>query len=97
MPTGFASLPPVGPAIPVILTATSAPLISDAPLTIASATCDDTAPYCSNNSKGTPSCETFNSFVYVTQPPRNHPLAPATSEIKLESKPPVQDSAVAIV
>ena len=44
VPTGLSSVPPPGPAIPVIATAVSAPKRLIAPSAIASATGSDTAP-----------------------------------------------------
>jgi hypothetical protein len=62
VPTGFSSVPPSGPAIPVIATAVSASKRFSAPSAIASATGSDTAP-CSSISRGsTSSNSTFASF-----------------------------------
>ena len=45
VPTGFSSVPPPGPAIPVIATAVSAPKRASAPSAIAAATSGETAPW----------------------------------------------------
>ncbi len=53
------SLPPSGPAIPVIETATSASKRFSAPIAIASATCGETAPWVSIRLGSTPSNSVF--------------------------------------
>ena len=55
VPTGFASLPPPGPAMPVTETAASAPSRSTAPRAIASATGSLTAPCSATSAGSTPS------------------------------------------
>ena len=62
VPTGFSSVPPSGPAIPVIATAVSASKRRRTPSAIASATGSDTAPCCSISAASTPSSSTFASF-----------------------------------
>src|SRR2546421_251683 len=60
-PTGFSSLPPSGPAMPVTATATSAPSRSRAPAAIAAAVSADTAPWRLSTSGGTPSSRSLIS------------------------------------
>ena len=62
VPTGFSSVPPSGPAIPVIATAVSASKRRSAPSAIASATGSDTAPWASISSGSTPSSSIFASL-----------------------------------
>ena len=62
VPTGFSSLPPSGPAIPVMATAVSASKRRRAPSAIASATGSDTAPWRSISTGSTPRSSTFASF-----------------------------------
>jgi hypothetical protein len=69
VPTGFSSVPPSGPAIPVIATAASAPKRSIAPAAIASATAPETAPCSSISAGSTPRSCCFASFEYATTPP----------------------------
>ena len=57
VPTGFASVPPPGPAMPVTATATSTPSRSTAPRAIASATGSLTAPCSAISAGSTPSSE----------------------------------------
>ena len=45
VPTGFSLLPPLGPAMPVVEMAKSAPEMTFAPFAIAIATCSETAPF----------------------------------------------------
>ena len=53
-PTGFCSLPPPGPATPVMAKPQSAPVSRRAPSAIASATGSLTAPWVSSSASGTP-------------------------------------------
>ena len=62
VPTGFFSDPPPGPAMPVIATATSAPLLVSAPCAIAQAQATETLPNVSITSELTPSRPIFASF-----------------------------------
>ena len=56
--------------MPVTPTPTSAPSRARAPSASACATSEETAPWRSINSAGTPACETFAAFEYATIPPR---------------------------
>src|SRR5882724_489237 len=60
-PTGFSTLPPSGPAMPVTATATSTRRRSRAPVAIAAAVSADTAPCRARTSGGTPSSPAFTS------------------------------------
>jgi len=62
VPTGFFSLPPPGPAIPVIATATSAALFVSAPCAMLQATAIETAPKVSSTSWLTFRMSSFASF-----------------------------------
>jgi len=62
VPTGFFSLPPPGPAMPVIATAVSAWLCFNAPCAIAQATAIDTAPKVSRMSRLTPTASILASL-----------------------------------
>ena len=53
MPTGFSSVPPPGPAMPVMPIPTSAPKRARAPSASAAATSGETAPWRSISSAGT--------------------------------------------
>ena len=55
VPTGLASLPPVGPAMPVTPTPTSTPARRRTPSAIATATISLTAPCAAMSASGTPS------------------------------------------
>ena len=55
VPTGFSSVPPPGPATPVVTTEASAPAALTAPSAISAAVCLETAPYFSRVSFFTPS------------------------------------------
>src|SRR5918995_1888142 len=95
VPTGFSSLPPSGPAMPVTATAVSAPNRFSAPAAMASATGSDTAP-CSLISRGsTWSSSTFASLAYATPPPATYADDPGRSVSRAASSPAVHDSAVA--
>jgi SHS family lactate transporter-like MFS transporter len=69
VPTGLSSVPPPGPAIPVIAIAVSAAKRLNAPSAIASATGSDTAPFAAIRSGSTPSSSVFASFAYATTLP----------------------------
>src|SRR3954454_17074248 len=71
-PTGFSSLPPSGPATPVVEQATSASNRDRAPSAIASATSGDAAPCSSNRFPSTPRSSALDSFEHETTPPENH-------------------------
>jgi len=62
VPTGFFSLPPPGPAIPVIATTVSAPESSSAPCAMLHATAIDTEPKVSSTSVETLSSPSLTSF-----------------------------------
>ena len=96
-PTGFSSLPPPGPAIPVIPTPTSAPSATRAPEASASATSDETAPNDAISPGSTPAKATFAAFEYTTSPPSITSEDPGSSVSRPASSPPVHDSATAIV
>ena len=69
VPTGLSSVPPPGPAIPVIATDVSAPSRRSAPRAIAAATSEDTAPCSAISAGSTPSSAIFASLAYATTPP----------------------------
>src|SRR3954454_19785526 len=71
-PTGFSSVPPSGPATPVVEHATSASNLLSAPSAIASATSGEAAPCASISVGSTPSSSALDSFEYETTPPANH-------------------------
>src|SRR5690606_25772688 len=83
VPTGFSADPPPGPAIPVTETATSAPSARLAPTAISLAVSSLTAPCAASVDSRTPSSACFDSFEYVTSPPRKYADEPATSVIRL--------------
>ena len=60
MPTGFSSVPPSGPAMPLTATATDAPLRSLTPRAISRTHASLTAPSVSRVACDTPSCRTFS-------------------------------------
>ena len=68
-PTGFSSVPPSGPAIPVIPIPKSAPKRPAAPKASASATSSETAPTRSIDPGSTPTRCDFASLEYATMPP----------------------------
>ena len=68
VPIGFSTLPPSGPAIPVIPIPSSAPAFSRAPRARASATFALTAPCASRSAALTPTSSTLARFEYVTKP-----------------------------
>ena len=61
-PTGFSSVPPPGPAMPVTPMPISAPNRSAAPEASASATSVETAPYRSISARSTPTISDLASF-----------------------------------
>src|SRR5712692_474558 len=93
-PTGFSSLPPPGPAMPVTATATSAPSRSRAPAAIAAAVSAETAPWRSSTGGGTPSSRALTSSAYATTAPTKASLEPGTEVSRSATMPPVHDSAV---
>ena len=95
MHTGFSSVPPVGPAIPVVLAPMSASARFFTPSAICKAVSADTAPSVLSVSSLTPSTLCLILFAYEQTPQSNTSLAPLTAVILPESKPPVQLSAVA--
>lgn len=62
VPTGFSGVPPLGPAIPVIAVAVSAPKPYSAPAAIAWATGSETAPWASISAGSTPRSCAFASL-----------------------------------
>src|SRR3954468_23158891 len=69
VPTGLSSVPPPGPAMPVMPTPTSASSAAQAPSASASATSTDTAPTRSISAGSTPVSLTLASLEYTTRPP----------------------------
>ena len=96
-PTGFSSVPPSGPATPVMPTPRSAPSRAIAPSASARATSSETAPWASISAGSTPARSVFALFAYATSPPRTYAEAPGMSVSRAATRPPVQDSAVATV
>ena len=96
VPTGFSSVPPVGPATPVVDTAISAPDSFSTPSAISSAHGILTSVYFSIVGRRTPSTLIFISFEYEQTPHSNTELEPDTLVIISDNRPPVQLSAVAI-
>ena len=98
IPTGFSSVPPPGPAMPVIPIPRSAPKRAEAPSASASATSVETAPKRSISSASTPTCCDLG-LVRVGHDrhrgstPRSRPR----SVSRADSSPPVHDSATATV
>ena len=97
VPTGFASEPPPGPAMPVMPIPKSAPSRDRAPADSAVATSGETAPCASISAAGTPANAVLASLEYTTSPPSTYAEEPARSVSRPAISPPVQDSAVAIV
>ncbi len=62
MPTGFAGVPPPGPAIPVTATASVAALRASAPSAISRATASLTAPHRARVSSRTPRSALLAAF-----------------------------------
>ena len=96
-PFGLLSVPPPGPAMPVVDKAKSAPETRRAPSAMAAATGSLTAPCTASRSAGTPSASSFVWLAYVTKPAGKISDAPGTSVMRPANDPPVQDSAVARV
>src|SRR6266550_333742 len=92
-PTGFSSLPPPGPAMPVTATETSARSRFRAPTAIAAAVSADTAPWRDRTSGGTSSSLAFTSSAYATTAPTKTSLEPGTEVSRSATMPPVHDSA----
>src|ERR1044072_5331964 len=97
VPTGFSSVPPPGPAIPVIDNPKSVPMRLRTPSAIASATGALTAPCSINNIGSTSNSFVFTSFAYAITPPIKYFDDPGTSVTRCASRPPVQLSATASV
>lgn len=74
-PTGFSGEPPVGPAIPVIASASSTSHARRTPSAIAAATSELTAPCARSVSSSTPTSRAFALFAYVIAPPTKYSLA----------------------
>src|SRR5262245_2963287 len=94
-PTGFPSLPPAGPAIPVTASATSAWRRLRAPVAIAAAVSAETAPCRCRVSSETPRSADLTLSAYETTDPTNTSLDPGTEVRRSATIPPVHDSAVA--
>jgi hypothetical protein len=62
VPTGLPGTAPVGPAMPVVDTATSALLLASAPSAIAPATSSLTEPNCAISAAGTSSMSVLEAF-----------------------------------
>ncbi len=97
VPTGFSSLPPSGPAIPVTANVTSALLLFDSPSAISRAHSMLTAPKFFKVSEPTPRSHIFESFEYVTKLSCNTADTPGQSTRAEEINPPVHDSAPVII
>ena len=97
-PTGFSSVPPPGPAMPVMPTPTSAPALARAPSASASATSAETAPTRSISAGSTPASADLG-LVGVDDERRRarSPTSRRARSAAPASSPPVHDSAVAIV
>src|SRR5665213_4391484 len=96
-PTGLPGVAPPGPAMPVIETARSTPAFSSAPTAIAVAVSLLTAPKVASVVALTPSIARLASLEYVTKPRSITSEEPGMSVSAPATRPPVQDSAVAIV
>ena len=96
VPTGFSSLPPPGPAMPVIDTAVSAPKRSSAPAAIASATSLGHGPVGADQRPGHPEQRDLG-LVRVGDDPARHVVGrPGRSVSRAAISPAVHDSASAI-
>ena len=73
--TGFAGVPPSGPATPVTATARSAPLCSRAPRAISAAVCSLTAPCAARVSARTPSMEQAQAMAEAARSPAEKRVA----------------------
>src|SRR5512141_1827172 len=96
-PTGLPGVAPPGPAMPVVETARSTPARSSAPTAIAVAVSLLTAPKLSSVEALTPSIARLASLEYVTKPRSITSEEPGMSVSAPATRPPVQDSAVAMV
>src|SRR6202035_3924492 len=96
-PTGLPGVAPPGPAMPVMETARSTPARSSAPTAIAIAVSLLTAPKLSSVVALTPSIARLASLEYVTKPRSMTSEEPGISVSAPATRPPVQDSAVAMV
>src|SRR5438132_9792601 len=97
VPTGFAAVPPSGPATPVIARPQGAPARSQTERTIASAQGALTAPWVRRISAGTPSSSSFARFEYTSTPRSKYADEPGTFVSRWPRSPPVHDSARARV
>src|SRR5690606_19776292 len=97
VPTGFSSVPPSGPATPVIAMPASAPKRSATPRAIARATASETAPSRSIASLGTPRTSTLIRLAYATTQARKTCPGPGCIVMRCARRPPVQLSASATV
>ena len=95
VPTGLASVPPSGPAMPVMPMPTCVPQRARTPAASASATGSLTAPCSAMSAGGTSASTVFSALLYVITPPSTHAELPGTSVRRAPSMPPVQDSATA--
>src|SRR5438046_1312199 len=95
MPAG---LPSEGlPVLPTMASPTSAPRRWRTLHDMISATGAETEPSRQRTSAGTFSCRALASLLYATTAPRNTSDASGTDEKKEETRPPVHDSADAMV
>src|SRR3981081_920616 len=96
-PTGLPGVAPPGPAMPVMETARSTPAFSSAPIAIAVAVSLLTAPKVASVVALPPSIARLASLEYVTKPRSITSDEPGISVSAPATRPPVQDSAVAMV
>src|SRR5258708_2811051 len=96
-PTGLPGVAPPGPAMPVMATARSTSARSSAPIAIAVAVSLLTAPKVASVVVLTPSIARLASLEYVTKPRSITSDEPGISVSAPATRPPVQDSAVAMV
>jgi len=94
VPTGLSSVPPVGPAIPLIEIEKSDPLFLKAPSAISFTTLSLTAPSAKSVSLVTPRVFNFALFEYVIKPKPYQFELPGMPVNSFPTQPPVQDSAV---
>src|SRR5437762_5946607 len=97
VPTGFAAVPPSGPATPVIARPQGAPARSQTERTLASAQGALTAPWVRRISAGTPSSSSFARFEYTSTPRSKYADEPGTFVSRWPRSPPVHDFARAKV
>src|SRR3981081_3229980 len=96
-PTGLPGVATPGPAMPVMETARSTPAFSSAPIAIAVAVSLLTAPKVASVVALPPSIARLASLEYVTKPRSMTSDEPGISVSAPATRPPVQDSAVAMV